>query len=141
MIGVLFVMGRERCVASLREKEVDTAVGGRIRTCRKGTNLVGAESCTACCETVEDVAKVREPAGRLVQSILEQGVRMCGCADLTTACRQNNSYCCPSESRAGQTAACNVTNLAFQSFRHKCVYLPLSRYVFCPSHPVILWAS
>jgi hypothetical protein len=27
MIGVLFVWGRERCVASLNEKEVDTAAG------------------------------------------------------------------------------------------------------------------
>jgi hypothetical protein len=67
-------------------------LGSRIRTCRKGTNIVGAESCIAFSESVEDVAKVREPAGRLVQSILEQG----GCADVTAVFRQNSSYCCPS---------------------------------------------
>jgi len=43
---------------------------------------------------------------------------------------------CPSEGRAGQTAARNVTNLAFQCFRHKYVYMPLSCFVFCPSHPL-----
>jgi hypothetical protein len=34
-------------------------VGSQIRTYRKGTNLVGAESCIAFSESVEDVAKVR----------------------------------------------------------------------------------
>jgi hypothetical protein len=71
-------VGQIAVCASQREQGIVIAqLDSRIRTCRRGTNLLVAQPCTALSESVEDVAKVREPPGKSVQSIREQygGVR------------------------------------------------------------------
>ena len=61
-----------------RKRKLILQLGSRIRTCRKGTNLVGAESCIAFCESVEDVGK-GAGTSREVGSVYTGTRWVCGC--------------------------------------------------------------